>query len=73
MIIPNVGDTVNVLIVAGHTATTATIVSVDPVRHLCVLTHTGGALTQKTSTVHLDHVRALTDFQSPRCIPPLWV
>ena len=73
MIIPNVGDAVNILINPGHTPTTATIVSVDPVRRLCVLTHSSGALTNKTSTMHLDHIRAQNDFQVARPVGALWV
>jgi hypothetical protein len=73
MIIPSVGDTVNVLINPGHTPTTATVVSVDALRHQVVLTHLNGVLTNRTVTMHLDHVRTQGDFQAPRCIPPLWV
>jgi len=73
MIVPNPGDTVNIIIVPSHSPTTATVVSVDAWRHQVVVTHASGALIGRTSTMHLDHIRALTDFQAPRVVGTGWV
>ncbi len=74
MVIPAAGDTVNVLINAGHAPTTATIVSVDAVRRTVVVNMTSGALaSQQGVTVCMDHVKKTTDFQAPRCVGAFWV
>ena len=68
-----VGHTVNVIIVPGHTPTTAVVVSVDNVRHTAVVNHSTGALaSQQGVTMHTDHLLEQTDVQFVRPIGPLW-
>ncbi len=67
-----VGDTVNILIVPSQTSTTATVVSVDNPRKLCVVTHVTGAVAGQTSTMHQDHVRETTDLQKPISDGKIW-
>ena len=74
MVTPTVGATVNVLINPGHSPTTATIVSVDPIRRTVVVNQTSGAIaSQQGVTMSMDHVKLQNDFQAPRCVGAFWV
>ena len=70
----NVGDTVNIRHCVGQAATTATVVSVDPIRQLAVVSYLSGPLVaQPAGPVHMSMLRKNSDpYQFSVPVGPIW-